>query len=357
MVNKYPLKTRKKGTPDRSNGYRAMRKTNLKEMHIIRYADDFRILCRTKDEAERIKIAVTQWLSERLKLKVSQEKTRIVNTKQKAMEFLGFKIWLRKKGQKYVVRSHICDKALKRSAEQLIEQAKNIAKPRSNKTERDEVVRFNSMVMGKQNYYQIATEISQDCRYLHRRVMTVMKSRLKEGNKGRIKRKGRQLTAAEEERYGNSRMLRYEANSGEPIYPIGYVQHKKPMSKKRCSNCYTKEGRKELHENLPLSNQNLLLKLMQSPSYGRSAEFMDNRISLFSMQSGKCAITGIEFKTVEEIHCHHIDPKWAGGTDKFSNLALVLEDIHRLIHAVEEEVINKYRQKAGLKEITTATIN
>ena len=57
--------------------------------------------------------------------------------------------------------------------------------------------------------------------------MTVMKSRLKEGNKGRIKRKGRQLTAAEEERYGNSRMLRYEANSGEPIYPIGYVQHRK----------------------------------------------------------------------------------------------------------------------------------
>ena len=100
MVNKYPLKTRKKGTPDRSNGYRAMRKTNLKEMHIIRYADDFRILCRTKDEAERIKIAVTQWLSERLKLKVSQEKTRIVNTKQKAMEFLGFKIWLRKKRTK-----------------------------------------------------------------------------------------------------------------------------------------------------------------------------------------------------------------------------------------------------------------
>ena len=28
--------------------YRAMRKTNLKKMYIVRYADDFRIFCRTK---------------------------------------------------------------------------------------------------------------------------------------------------------------------------------------------------------------------------------------------------------------------------------------------------------------------
>lgn len=37
-------------------------------MYIVRYADDFRIFCRTKTDAEKTKIAVTQWLSERLKL-------------------------------------------------------------------------------------------------------------------------------------------------------------------------------------------------------------------------------------------------------------------------------------------------
>ena len=52
------------------NGYAPMRKTNLKEMYIVRYADDFRSFCRTKTVAEWTKIAITQWLFERLKLEV-----------------------------------------------------------------------------------------------------------------------------------------------------------------------------------------------------------------------------------------------------------------------------------------------
>lgn len=59
---------------DKSHGYTTMRRTNLKEMHIVRYADDFRIFCPTKDCAERTLIAVTQWLKERLRLDVSPEK-------------------------------------------------------------------------------------------------------------------------------------------------------------------------------------------------------------------------------------------------------------------------------------------
>ena len=61
------------------NGYRQAKKSNLKEMFIVRYADDFRIFCRTKDVAERTKCAVTLWLKERLKLEISEKKTRIVN--------------------------------------------------------------------------------------------------------------------------------------------------------------------------------------------------------------------------------------------------------------------------------------
>ena len=60
------------------NGYRQAKKSNLKEMFIVRYADDFRIFCRTKDVAERTKCAVTLWLKERLKLEISEKKTRIV---------------------------------------------------------------------------------------------------------------------------------------------------------------------------------------------------------------------------------------------------------------------------------------
>ena len=83
-------------------------------MYIVRYADDFRILCRTKEQADRTLIAVTHWLKERLRLDVSPEKTRVVDTRRSYSEFLGFKIRLHKKGKKYVVQSHMCDKAYKK---------------------------------------------------------------------------------------------------------------------------------------------------------------------------------------------------------------------------------------------------
>ena len=34
----------------------------------------------------------------------------------------------------------------------------------------------------------------------------------------------------EEKMYGDSKMLRYVAGTNEPIYPIGYIQTKKPMN-------------------------------------------------------------------------------------------------------------------------------
>lgn len=61
----------------------------------------------------------------------------------------------------------------------------------------------------------------------------------------RLRRKGRPLTKAETGLYGNTPMMRYVAGSDEPIYPIGFVQHKPPWTKKRKSNFYTAEGRRK----------------------------------------------------------------------------------------------------------------
>ncbi|OUO25405.1 group II intron reverse transcriptase/maturase [Eubacterium sp. An3] len=356
VTQKYSHKPNKSGAPNYNAGYIAMRKTELKEMYIVRYADDFRIFCRTKDEAIKAHIAVTLWLSERLKLKVSAEKTRIVNVKSKPMEFLGFKIRLRKKGQKYVVRSHMGDKAFDKVTKKLVSQAKNIANPRGRQTVADEIRSYNAIVVGEQNYYRIATEISQDCGKISHRVMTVLMNRLKEKKKGRLKRNGRALTGTERKRYGESAMLRYEAHSQEPIYPVGYIQFKKPIAKKRNICSYTKEGRKGLHDNMQI-NPGLLLKIMRTPSYGRSTEYMDNRVSLFSAQAGKCAVTGINFQTTEEVHCHHKTPKDDGGTDKYDNLVLVLEDIHRLIYASKADTINRYLEQYNLNKKQLEKLN
>ena len=347
----------KNGVPCKSTGYRSMRdRTALKEMFIVRYADDFRIFCRTKAEAERTKIAVTKFLSERLKLEVSEEKTKIVNVKRKYSEFLGFKIKLHRKGKKDVVMSHMCDKAQKRTKEKLVNQAKNIAKPRADKTEYDEVKLFNEMVMGIQNYYRIATNSNLDFMKLQRASMTIFTNRLKVQRGNRLVKSGRKLTDFEQERYGKSKMLRFTAGSKEPIYPVGYGKHKNPMLKKRSICQYTADGRKELHDNLRL-NISLMLKLMRQPLYGRSAEYADNRISLYCAQWGKCAVLGKEFLLLEDIHCHHKIPIQSGGDDKYGNLVLVLKPIHILIHATQAETIDKYCKSLGLDKKQVKKLN
>ena len=347
VVRKYAILINKNGGENKGAGYHAMKKTGLKEMFIVRYADDFRIFCRTKNAADRTKAAVTQWLMKRLRLEVSEEKTRIINVKRRYSEFLGFKIKVHQKAGKQVVTSHICDKRLQAEREKLIGQVKQIVRPRHGKTELDEIRIYNSMVMGIQEYYKIATAVNLDCRTLNRAIMTVLTSRLKTQTGSRLVKTGRKLTKVEKERYGKSAMIRYVAGSDEPIYPIGYIQHKHAQGYPFGKCYYSPTGRHTVHENLRI-NVPLMLKLMRQPSFGHNAEYMDNRISLFSAQWGKCAVTGQDFRTMEEIHCHHKTPKEAGGGDEYGNLVLVLEPVHRLVHAKEAAVIARYSRLLNL---------
>lgn len=368
IVYKYSAGKNKNGSDILSNGYRAMKKTGLKEMYIVRYADDFRVFCRTRTDANKVMIAVTKWLRERLKLEVSAEKTRVVNVKRHSSEFLGFSIKVQKKGKNLVVSSHMNKKAIKNAKNKLKEQAKRIASPRIERKEIGEIHLYNSIVLGIQNYYRIATNINVDCSAINREVMTVLTNRLDRGRRNRLVRTGRELTPEEKSRFGNSKMLRYVAGSEEPIYPIGYVQHKNPMNKKRKICNYTTEGRAEIHKILEIPNKYLMWQMMRQPLHDRSAEYADNRISLFSAQCGKCAITGKFFMSLDDIHCHHKKPKHLGGTDAYDNLLLVLKPVHKLIHAVEEQKIksylealnltkeqlfklNKFREAAGLRPI------
>lgn len=355
-VNHNYKKSIRNGIEYNTHSYRAMRKTKLKEMYLVRYADDFRIFCRDKVSAEKTKIAVTQWLKERLKLEISQEKTRVVNVKKQYSEFLGFKIKVARKCNDWRVVSHICDKQLKRQKEKLKDQVKRIAKPRPNRTAYEEVTLYNSMVMGMQSYYRVATCICIDCNYLNRAVMTILTNRLINYRNTRLKKNGRKLSEVEKKWYGKSAMLRFDAATDEPIYPVGYVSYKNPLglSRKICS--FTKNGRIGIHDNLRI-NIPLMLQMMRQFLHGRSIEYADNRISLFSAQWGKCAVTGEYFSSLDEIHCHHKTPKNKGGTDKYSNLVLVKRKIHKLIHATDVNLIENLLLQLDLDKKQLIKVN
>lgn len=348
----YKISRNKSGGECKSVVYRGLRTTNLKEMYIVRYADDFKIFCRTRSDAEKIFIAVKQWLQERLKLQISEEKSKVVNLKRHFSEFLGFKLKAVKKGKKYVVRSHMRNKAVKRAKERLKEQIKKIQHPKDDKTSIYEVHRFNQMVEGIQNYYRFATNITTDCAKIQRVLSAVMINRLKE----RVSRTGVIHNVHIRKRYGKSQQMRFV--DGEPVIPIGYVQTKNPMYKKRSICKYTEQGREEIHKSLKLDDYVLYVMEQMLYNYKNtdSIEYTDNRISVYTAQRGKCAILG-KLLDIEDIHCHHKVPKNMGGKDNYQNLIIVHKDMHILIHATQQETINAYLAKHTLNRQQMNKIN
>jgi len=325
----------KRGNPNKGNQYKMMRQSNLKEMYIVRYADDFKIFCATRSAADRTFIAVKQWLADRLKLDISEEKSKVTNLRKQYMEFLGFRIKAVRKGKRLSVKSHVGEKAISRITGRLKEQVHSIRCPKNGRSEYSEINRYNSIVIGEHNYYELATCVCED----FRRIGYVMNQVLKSLGK-RLKREGEITNKVFAERYGKSKQVRYI--SKKPLLPITYVRGRAPMNKKETVNVYTPEGRREIHKNLGIDTH-ILHMLMRAKESNRSIEYMDNRLSLYCAQYGKCAITGrvLEY---DEVHCHHKVPRKQGGGDDYANLVIVHTDAHMLIHAVRPDTVAKYLQ-------------
>jgi len=113
----------------KSNKYRTLRTSNLKEMYIVRYSDDFKIMCKDHKTAKKIFIAVKMWLKERLYLEISKDKSKITNIRKNYSEFLGLKLKVVKRTKgKYTNRSHISEKAKHNAIKLLKSKIKDIAK-------------------------------------------------------------------------------------------------------------------------------------------------------------------------------------------------------------------------------------
>lgn len=352
----YKGKELKTGTVDRSSTYVALRKSNLKECYIVRYADDFKIFCRKRSDAVKIFEAVKLWLKERLGLEISPEKSKIVNLKKSYSEFLGFKITATTKGKdnkgkpKYVVKSLLTDKAVRKIKKKASQTVKLIEKPINDKEEFKHITFYNSYVIGVHNYYRYATHV----RKVFDKIAFQISRKFYARTKRKLKRHGKPLCGYIKEHYGKSREIRYI--NGNPIIPLGYVQHKNPMDKKKVINNYTAEGRAEIHKMLETVNITVLHYMMRNPILNRSIEYNDNRLSLYCAFHGKCSITG-KILEIGNIHCHHKIPYSISHDDSYGNLILICQEAHILIHAVNSEVIQHYKSLLNLNAQQIGKIN
>ena len=330
------------GTPDKSSTIWVLRnKTNLKECYVVRYADDFKIFCKKRTDAVKLFEATKQWLWNRLGLEISPEKSKVVNLKRHVSEFLGFQLKVRIKGKKsngeprYVIEAHMKEKALQKIHDKSKQIIGELRQTYDKGMEYRLIQKYNAYIIGVHNYYCIATHVNPDFHQIAFDVKKSLYNRLKH----RLEKKGKITNRYIQEKYGSSREIRFLG--GHALVPIAYVQHRVPMDKKAKINKYTPEGREEIHKNLECVSMDTLYELMNSPCGKQSVEYNDNRISLYVAQYGKCAVTGQHLEA-NQVDCHHKIPLSMGGNDSYSNLVIVSDVVHILIHASAERTIRKY---------------
>lgn len=331
---------------DNSSKIRALKTSNLKEMYVVRYADDFKVFCRDSVTAHKVYRATIMWLKERLKLDVNTKKSGIINLRKKHTEFLGFKLKLVTKGNKMVVKSNMTDKA-KRNAVKKIKLKIDLMRSKQNQMY---VARYNSTVTGIQNYYQIATDIYRDMSEIDFLVRKNLMNRTKKirSNKGRV-------TRLYQERYGGTNGQKMYV-CGIILFPIYHRKTVPPVNFTQQVSNFTEEGRALIHDKIKCVDRKILQYIMENPIPSQTVEYNDNRISLYSGQQGKCKVTGNKLE-IGEMEVHHIKPKYLKGTDAYRNLIYVTYDVHKLIHVTEEETIKHYLEKLRLTDKELNMVN
>lgn len=166
---------------------------------LVRYADDFVVICNTKEDVERAERRVSDVLT-RLGLELHPEKTRRVDLSQGAngFDFLGCHlrkrmsgpIWVKKRKRVYFLQREPSQRSMKRIRERVRAIAPN---SRCHENLRVVIDVLNPVLRGWGEYFRTgnaARRFNQLDSYVWQRLRTL-----------RVKRKGRHLRAGEVERW------------------------------------------------------------------------------------------------------------------------------------------------------------
>jgi group II intron reverse transcriptase/maturase len=325
----------------------AKKRTQLKEGYLVRYADDFKILCRDAKTAQRWFHAVKLFLKERLKLDISPEKSKIINICKHESAFLGFTIRANRKGKKRVAHTYVrAEKIQKIKAE----ARKRVKELRSSPTIQN-AIRFNSFVLGLHNYFNRATHVNLAFSRLTYDISAMMYNRLRS-----IGKYEHPMNPPPTYKKFYSLGCKTFRIAGIYLYPLANVQTKNTICFTQSLTPFTMEGQKQIYKNLHKNIKQEIALLMESTFLTRSVEYMDNRISRYSMKKGNCEITG-SFLQAQDVHCHHYIPLHLGGNDKFNNLRILHKDVHRLIHMTDKIKINTLIKNLGITQPMLQKIN
>ena len=317
-----------------SNKIRALKTTELKEMYIVRYADDFKILTNKVKSAQRIYVGVVKWLKERLNLEISNEKSKVVNLRKNYSNFLGLKVKAIRNKKKFTARSHIADKPKKQIKAKIRNQVEVI---RSICTVQN-VLKLNSIILGCHNYYSMATMVNIDFSEIN----FLIRKRL--WNRTRSIRSDTLYQTETYKRLYGKYNFKVMSICKITIFPLAGVVFRIPKLIKNQASRYTIKGRYFTHKYLPPEFKESIKFLLELPFRNESIERYDNSISLYVGQKGLCYISKKQLNLMDMVLRNKI-PKQKGGSDRYHNLILVNKEISAMIDEKDAQKINQYKKR------------
>ena len=283
------------------------------ECVVVRYADDFLVMARTKDQCLKAKERLNNWLQER-GLTLSEKKTSIKHIDE-GVDFLGFNI-RQYKNLKRKTGKVVSIKPSKESIKRFKREVKILWRKALGKPLVNVIKQINQKIIGWGNYYH-HVKSSKTYRSLDNWMW------------------GRQ------ERY-TTRMHPLKAWWWKKKRYWGYIPNRKDrwvfMDKT------TKSYLKKLSW-IPII-RNIGVKSRNSPDDGtlkqywkmrqeRKRKYRNNSIrgKIWKRQKGLCLICQDHIDNGEESHLHHIIPRNQGGGNSLNNLCILHEICHRQVHS------------------------
>jgi RNA-directed DNA polymerase len=143
------------------SAYSAMAIQGYPRYYLIRYADDWVILTHSRENAQKIKELAKQFLERNGRLELSEEKTLITDVRTSHLTFLGIetRVRLSRKGKGFVTYSRPSRKALNGVVQSLKKQAERIQQASHRDQTIQEMLRYNSIVVGIGNYWSMTSAV------------------------------------------------------------------------------------------------------------------------------------------------------------------------------------------------------
>lgn len=368
------------------NARRKLRQIGCEPVFIVRYADDWVILTKTREEAERRLKMLHKYFKHKLRLTLSPDKTVITDLTEKPMTFLGFDIRVDKprtftgrtgklRKRKLTCKVYPNPKKLNMSFRKILDKIKTLKTTTCDYQRAVVIEEANSMIIGLSQYYNksicskmfssLDNKLFKVCHYTWKYMFFNQNG----GKQDNLTVMAKELANRPSRHEGYT--TKCHAIQVEGLW-IGVTKFFMTGSD-RVKNFnqemtpYTIKGR-ELYDQSAKKKRRLHRPPLYNPDSFRIAkhnsrskkyslrkynfEYFMNREYTWNRDKGKCKICDVDI-LLSEYHCHHIDPNLPlDKINKVSNLAIVHQKCHELIHGTEDigegkiaKKLSKYREK------------